>query len=45
MRDHPDRIFIDNCRHAWLYRVYSRNLNLGVQRLAFDFANNPESDA
>ena len=32
MRDHPDRIPIDQCQHGWLYRVYSRNLNLGVYR-------------
>jgi len=32
MKDHPDRISIDDCRPGWLYRVYSRNLNLGVYR-------------
>jgi hypothetical protein len=32
MKDHPERISIDDCRHGWLYRVYSRNLNLGVYR-------------
>ncbi|XZE17494.1 hypothetical protein SH449x_002768 [Pirellulaceae bacterium SH449] len=32
MRDHPDRITIDKCIDGWLYRIYSRNLNLGVYR-------------
>lgn len=32
MKDHPDRIPIEQCRHGWLYRLYSRNLNLGVYR-------------
>ena len=32
MRDHPDRIPIENCQHGSLYRIYSRNLNLGVYR-------------
>lgn len=32
MKDRPDRISINECRHGWLYRVYSRNLNLGVYR-------------
>ena len=32
MKDHPDRISIDDCQPGWLYRVYSRNLNLGVYR-------------
>lgn len=32
MKDHPDRLPIENCQHGWLYRVYSRNLNLGVYR-------------
>lgn len=32
MKDHPDRIPIDACQHGWLYRIYSRNLNLGVYR-------------
>lgn len=32
MKDHPDRLLIENCQHGWLYRVYSRNLNLGVYR-------------
>ena len=32
MRDHPDRIPIEQCEQGWLYRIYSRNLNLGVYR-------------
>jgi len=32
VNDHPDRIAIAECQHGWLYRVYSRNLNLGVYR-------------
>ena len=32
MREHPDRIPIEKCRHGWLYKIYSRNLNLGVYR-------------
>lgn len=32
MREHPDRIPIDKCRNGWLYRLYSRNLNLGIYR-------------
>ncbi|TWU61935.1 hypothetical protein V7x_36260 [Crateriforma conspicua] len=32
MEDHPGRIPIDQCHHGWLYRIYSRNLNLGVYR-------------
>lgn len=32
MKEHADRIPIDDCRPGWLYRVYSRNLNLGIYR-------------
>ena len=32
MQDHPDRISIEECRNGWLYRIYSRNLNLGIYR-------------
>ena len=32
MIDHPDRIPMEQCKHGWLYRVLSRNLNLGVYR-------------
>jgi len=32
MKDHPDRISIDDCRQGGLYRVFARNLKLGVSR-------------
>ncbi len=32
MRELRERIAIDECKHGWLYRVHSRNLNLGVYR-------------
>jgi len=32
MREHPERIPIPDCQHGFLYRIYSRNLNLGVYR-------------
>ena len=32
MRELPNRIPINDCRHGYLYRLYSRNLNLGVYR-------------
>ena len=32
MRDLPERLPIAHCQHGWLYRIYSRNLNLGVYR-------------
>lgn len=34
MRNLPERIPIHQCRNGWLYRLYSRNLNLGVYRKA-----------
>lgn len=34
MRDLPERIPIEQCCDGWLYRLYSRNLNLGVYRKA-----------
>ena len=32
MRELPERIPINDCQHGHLYRIYSRNLNLGVFR-------------
>ncbi len=32
MRELPERIPIKDCQHGHLYRIYSRNLNLGVYR-------------
>jgi len=32
MRELAERIPIAKCKHGFLYRIYSRNLNLGVYR-------------